>query len=121
MRLFCLFVMLGGLASGQPAQLGIASWYGEELRGRPMANTKPFDPDKLTCAHWDHPLGTKLKVTNIKNGKSVIVRVTDRGPAKRLNRIIDLSAAAFKHLAKPEVGLIRVKVEKHFTSPKSNR
>ena len=115
MRLFCLFVMLGGLVASRGAELGIASWYGEELRGRPMANTQPFDPDKLTCAHWQHPLGVKLKVTNVANGQFVIVKVTDRGPAKRLNRAIDLSAAAFKRIADPRLGLIRVKIEKHLT------
>ena len=85
-----------------------ASWYGNELRGHLMANGYPFNPDALTCASWNYPLGTKLKVTH--NGKSVIVLVTDRGPAKRLHRDIDLSAAAFKALDNPKLGLIDVNI-----------
>jgi len=85
-----------------------ASWYGEELRGRPMANGKPFDPDAFTTASWDHPLGTRLRVT-ASNGNTVTVVVTDRGPAKRLlaqGRVLDLSKAAFTKLADPRVGIV---------------
>lgn len=89
---------------------GIASWYGKECAGRIMANGKPFDPDKMTCASWDYPLGTRLKVSH--DGLSVYVIVTDRGPAKRLHREIDLSRAAFECLAPLSKGLIVVKVEK---------
>src|SRR5688572_3401378 len=103
--------MLGGLASSATAELGIASWYGEELAGKKMANGRPFDPSKLTCAHWDHKFGTRLKVTNIANGKSVVVVCTDRGPHKGLRRAIDLSEAAFKRIAPLKQGLTRVKVE----------
>ncbi len=89
-----------------------ASWYGDELAGRRMANGQRFDPSKLTCASWDFPLGTKLKISN-KN-RSVFVTVTDRGPAKRLyqkGRKIDLSEFAFKQLAPLTTGIIRVRVE----------
>lgn len=101
------------LLSGIPASATIASWYGEEHRGKPMANGKPFDPDKLTCASWFHPLGTVLEVS--RNGKAVRVTVTDRGPAWRLvkqGRGIDLSHAAFHRLADPDLGLITVKVRR---------
>ena len=87
---------------------GIASWYGESHRGRIMANGKRFDPDALTCACWDYPLGTKLLVS--RGRKSVVVTVTDRGPAKHLGRAIDLSAAAFRRLADPRVGLVVVRI-----------
>lgn len=90
-----------------------ASWYGEEHRGLPMANGKPFNPDKLTAASWFYPLGTRVVVTHAD--RSVVVEITDRGPAKRLvkeGRKIDLSRAAFAKLADPDLGLIEVTVEK---------
>ena len=88
-----------------------ASWYGEEHRGLPMANGQPFNPDKLTAASWFFALGTKVVVTHVD--RSVVVEITDRGPAKRLfqeGRKIDLSRAAFAKLANPELGLIDVTV-----------
>jgi rare lipoprotein A len=104
-----------------PPASGQASWYGESHRGKLMANGKPFNPDKLTAASWFYPLGTKVKVTlqddspagRAKSPATVIVIITDRGPAKRLvraGRIIDLSQAAFKELAATELGLIQVEV-----------
>lgn len=94
----------------QPRKL-VASWYGEEAAGKLMANGKPFDPNKYTCASWDYPLGTMLSVST--NGKTVAVVVTDRGPAKRLlqTRQIDLSCAAFSALAPLTTGLVQVTVE----------
>jgi rare lipoprotein A len=98
------------------ATSGVASWYGESHRGRLMANGKKFDPDKLTAASWFYPLGTKVKVTlHVPAGppRSVIVTVTDRGPAKDLvreGRIIDLGHAAFKKLGDPDTGLVPVTV-----------
>lgn len=96
-----------------PATLGaVASWYGPECQGRTMANGKPFDYNKLTCASYHYPLGTRLNVTyyDVATGakKTVKVTVTDRGPAKRLNRSIDLSRAAFRRLAPLGRGLINV-------------
>src|SRR6267154_2095513 len=86
-----------------------ASWYGEQHRGLLMANGQCFDPDKFTAASWFYDLGTKVVVTH--DNRSVIVEITDRGPAKRLARAgrkIDLSRTAFERLADPEVGLIDV-------------
>lgn len=100
------------------AEDGTASWYGAELAGRPTASGQPFDPSKLTCASWNYPLGTRLRVTfGQKNDpkyltKSVVVLVTDRGPNKRLHRVIDLSEAAFAQLADTRRGLIPVKIER---------
>jgi rare lipoprotein A len=91
---------------------GTASWYGEEHRGRLTANGERFNPDHLTCASWHHPFGTKLRVTNQRNGKSVVVVVTDRGPARRLRREIDLSAAAFRSIEDPRRGLTQVRVKR---------
>jgi rare lipoprotein A len=90
-----------------------ASWYGEEHRGRPMSNGKQFNPDKLTAASWFYPLGTRVVVTHA--GRSVVVEITDRGPARRLvneGRKIDLSHAAFARLANPDCGLIVINVKK---------
>ena len=102
--LLCLYSPLSCLGV-----VGTASWYGAGLKGQLMANGKPFNPVSLTCASWNYPLGTKLKITYYK--KMVIVIVTDRGPNKRLKRLIDLSWGAFKQLADPQVGLITVAVE----------
>ncbi len=104
------------LANGAPAT-GMASWYGEAHRGKPMANGKKFDPDKLTAASWYYPLGTKVRVTITEPRhapRSVLVAVTDRGPAKDLvqeGRIIDLARAAFKQLADLDLGLVTVRVQ----------
>src|SRR5437899_475926 len=106
-----------GVAGNAVPTTGLASWYGEEHRGKLMANGKRFNPDKLTAASWFYPLGAKVRVTFQAPGqtpRSVVVRITDRGPARELvreGRIIDLACAAFKHLAPPEVGLVAVKVE----------
>jgi rare lipoprotein A len=91
----------------------LASWYGEKHRGLLMANGQRFDPDKLTAASWFYDLGTKVVVTH--ENRSVIVEITDRGPAKRLlgeGFKIDLSRAAFAKLADPDLGLIAVTVRK---------
>jgi rare lipoprotein A len=94
---------------------GEASFYGDECKGLPMANQKPFNPEAMTCASWFVKLGTKLKVTNVATGASVIVECTDRGPAKRLvknGRIIDLSRESFRMLEKNlGKGLIQVNVQ----------
>ena len=96
---------------------GLASWYGEENRGRLMANGKKFDPNKLTAASWFYPLGTRVRVT-IRSSeferRSVLVTITDRGPAKHLvnhGRVIDLGRAAFERIAEPDLGLVEVTVE----------
>jgi len=104
-----------------PAQSGFASWYGEDHRGRRMANGKRFDPDQLTAASWFYPLGTRVhvvlktdpRVLNPQPPRSVWVTITDRGPHHRLvreGRIIDLSYKVFRRLADPGFGLIEVLV-----------
>jgi rare lipoprotein A len=123
MLLFCCCAWLclnfdtaRGQGGAQPQQ-GIASWYGEEHRGKLMANGHKFDPDKLTAASWFYPLGTRVRVTVADpqfEPRSVIVTVTDRGPAKRLvgqGRVIDLAHAAFQQIAHPDLGLVTVTVE----------
>lgn len=113
-----LFLLLinSALADAKPAT-GLASWYGEDHRGRLMANGRRFNPDKLTAASWFYPLGTKVRVTlksENQNPRTVLVTITDRGPAKELvrdGRIIDLTHAAFRRLGHPKVGLVAVTVE----------
>jgi peptidoglycan lytic transglycosylase len=97
---------------------GLASWYGEEHRGKLMANGRRFDPDKFTAASWFYPLGAKVRVTLTSPSepqRSVVVTITDRGPAKELvrdGRIIDLSHAPFRRLAPPYLGLVSVAVQR---------
>ena len=110
MNLTRLLAVVAAL-SALTAEGKLASWYGDELRGRPVANGKPFDPDALTAASWYFPLGTRVRVTHGTN--SVEVLITDRGPNRRFKeREIDLSRAAFKLLAPLDKGLIAVTVKK---------
>jgi rare lipoprotein A len=88
--------------------VGTASWYGKQHQGLKMANGKRFDRHKLTAASWYFPLGTTLRVVNVKNGESVVVTITDRGPNLRLNRILDLSEAAADRLDYVGQGLTSV-------------
>ncbi len=87
-----------------------ASYYANKFNGRKTASGQIFNNNKLTCAHKTLPFGTKLRVINLKNNKSVIVIVTDRGPFIK-GRIIDLSQAAFKSIASLNSGYITVKIE----------
>ena len=92
---------------------GKSSWYSQADPGILLttANMESFDDSQLTCAIWDLPFNTILKVTNLENGKSVFVRVNDRGPARRLNRAIDLTKAAFSRIADLDKGLADVSIE----------
>ena len=90
--------------------MGMASWYGEEYHGRPTASGEIFDMYKLTAAHRKLPLGTRLRVTNLKNRKRVIVKVNDRGPFVR-GRIIDLSYGAARKIGMIEDGVAKVRIE----------
>jgi rare lipoprotein A len=90
---------------------GVASFYSYECARLPMANGKPFDPEKRTCASWFYKFGTKLVVRSLDTGRSTEVVVTDRGPNKRLvkeGRIIDLSKRAFQDISALEKGLTKV-------------
>ncbi len=91
-------------------QFGVASWYGRFFQGKTTASGEPFNEDALTCAHRTLPLGSLLRVTNLRNHRSVVVRVNDRGPVPQ-DRVIDLSYAAAHLLGFGEKGLAPVKVE----------
>jgi peptidoglycan lytic transglycosylase len=112
-----LLLAAATLRADLPRKEGFASWYGEELRGRLMANGQKFNPDKMTAASWHYPLGTRVRVTvNSKDfpARSVTVTITDRGPAEglmRKGRVIDLGRAAFEKLAPVDLGLVPVIVE----------
>ncbi len=89
---------------------GKASYYSNGLHGRKMSNGERYDCNAFTCAHRTLPFGTRLKVTNPRNGKTVIVRVTDRGPFVR-GRVVDLSYCAARELGIIACGVAYVKVE----------
>jgi len=91
-------------------QVGKASWYGGLFQGKATASGEGYDMYDFTAAHRELPLGTFVKVTNLKNLKSVIVRVNDRGPVTP-GRIIDLSYSAARHLEMHKNGLQKVKIE----------
>lgn len=94
------------------SEVGMASWYGSEMyhKGKVTANGEKFDQNQLTAAHCLLPLPAYVLVTNLENGRSVVVRVNDRGPFKS-DRIIDVSRAAAKELGFLDKGTARVKVE----------
>ncbi len=92
-------------------QRGYATFYGKEAQGGPTASGERFDMNKLTAAHRTLPMGTHVRVTNLKNGRSVEVRINDRGPYGSRSRIIDLSEAAARRLDMIEAGVVPVTVE----------
>ena len=94
----------------KPYQIGTASWYGEYFDGKPTASGEPYDMYDMTAAHLTLPLGTYVKVTNLKNGRTVVVRVNDRGPYIE-GRTIDLSYGAAQALEFTEKGLQRVRLD----------
>jgi rare lipoprotein A len=100
-------------------ETGIASWYGEDHQGLLTANGERFDMHAMTAAHRELPFHTIVRVTNVKTGKLVKVRINDRGPVTR-DRIIDLSSAAGSALGISDKGLITVRLEV-FASDQSPR
>ncbi|MDQ0391828.1 septal ring lytic transglycosylase RlpA family protein [Labrys monachus] len=91
--------------------VGVASYYGKEMGGRRTADGERFNPGGLTAAHRSLPFGTKLRVTNLRNGKTVVVRVSDRGPFAR-GRMIDLSYGAARAIDMLHAGTARVKISR---------
>jgi rare lipoprotein A len=103
-------------------QRGMASWYGEDFHGKQTSNKEIYDMYSMTAAHKTLPFGTHVKVTNLTNGKSVVVRINDRGPFVK-GRIIDLSFAAAQKLGMSETGIspVVIKVLKRFSPKKSSQ
>jgi rare lipoprotein A len=93
-----------------PYQTGTASWYGEQFQGKETASGEPFDMQDFTAAHPTLPLGTFVRVTNLRNGRAVVVRVNDRGPVVD-GRIIDLSYNAARALGFKDRGLQTVRLD----------
>ena len=103
---------IGEKASGRALLTleGVASYYADEFHGRLTSNGETYDMNGLTAAHRTFPFGTKVRVTNLENNLTVIVRVNDRGPFKE-GRIIDLTLGAAKDLEMIRNGTARVKLE----------
>ena len=115
----CLFVLLVLLLAGCAGrnavprgytETGMASWYGKKFHGRLTANGERYNMDALTAAHPKLPFGTVVRVTSLDNGRSVVVRINDRGPFKK-GRIIDLSRAAARKLHMIKRGVVKVRLE----------
>jgi rare lipoprotein A len=92
------------------SQVGVASYYGAKFENRQTANGERFKADSLTAAHRTLPIGTMVRVTNLKNHRSVVVRINDRGPVSR-RRVIDLSPAAARELGIRDQGVMRVRLD----------
>ena len=126
--LLCLVVCLAGVHCGGSAiasskgstASGKASWYGGKFHGRKTASGERFDKRAMTAAHRTLPFGTKVRVTSVNTGRSVVVRINDRGPFGRRERIIDLSEKAAESLGMKNAGVVRVKLEV-LTAPKSKQ
>ena len=117
----CVFVFLTSVACSCAAERkgsnwvgytesGKASYYAKKFQSKKTASGELYDQAKKTAAHKKMPFGAKVKVTNIKNNKSVIVKINDRGPFVK-GRIIDLSRSAFSSIADIDDGVIDVKIE----------
>lgn len=107
------------VAQNETTKVGNATYYGDKWHGRRAADGSIFNQDSLTCAHRTLPFGTLLHVRNPKNGKEVVVRVTDRGPFRR-NTVIDLSKAAAKEIDMIRVGVAKVEITKVGFIPKDS-
>lgn len=98
-------------ARSSDTSIVVASWYGPSFHGRRTASGQVFDQERLTAAHKTLPFGTKLRVTNLRNGRTVLVTVNDRGPFVR-NRQLDLSLGAARRLGLVRPGTAPVLIEK---------
>ncbi len=97
-------------AKSQPYQVGTASWYGEDFEGKTTASGEDYEMYDMTAAHPTLPLGSYVRVTNLRNGRAVVVKVNDRGPIVE-GRIIDLSYGAAQALQFQQRGLQRVRLD----------
>jgi len=100
----------GKVATTKPYQIGVASWYGDYFQGKATASGEPYNMYDLTAAHPTLPLGSWVRVTNLRNGRAVVVRINDRGPVVP-GRIIDLSYNTARVLKFQSQGLQRVRLD----------
>ena len=110
----------GKTARTKPYQIGTASWYGSYFQGRATASGEPYDMYDLTAAHPTLPLGSWVRVTNLRNGRAVVVRINDRGPIVP-GRIIDLSYNTAQVLHFGSKGLQRVRLDVVNNQPKNTQ
>ncbi len=96
------------------SEVGIASWYGDPFHGRPTSNGEIYDKEAFTAAHKTLPLGTRVKVTHLASGRSVLLTVNDRGPFVD-DRVIDVSHRAARELGFADDGLAEVRVQALFS------
>ena len=108
--LLAAIVFTSSTTSAAQTQTGLASYYHDSLHGRKTASGQIYDKHKVSVAHKTLPLGTKVKVTDVKTGRSIVARVNDRGPFVK-GRIVDLSRKAAASLGMIRKGVARVKVE----------
>ena len=98
------------IASHAKAETGRASFYGSESGSR-TASGERFNEEAMTAAHRTRPFGSHVRVTNLRNGRSVMVRINDRGPAKWTGRVIDLSRGAARAIGMLQAGVVPVEIE----------
>ena len=115
-----ILLSAGAVVAGPYDKTGEASWYGKRYHGRTTANGERFDMNALTAAHRRLPFGTMVRVTNLKNRRSLVVRINDRGPYAG-GRIIDLSKRAASILGFQHQGIARVRVEMVKAAPKKKK
>ncbi|NUN99424.1 MAG: septal ring lytic transglycosylase RlpA family protein [Saprospiraceae bacterium] len=111
-KLFLILLLTGTVSAinAQDSETGLASYYGDEFQGRRTAYGDSYDKNKLTAAHKRHPYGTMIRVTRLDNKKSVVVKVTDKGPYIK-GRVIDLSKKAAEKLGMIGDGTVEVEIE----------
>ncbi|SRR5579875_1792491 len=106
----CLPVCTRRITTHLGSKDGLASWYGDEFQGSPTASGEIYDKNALTAAHPDLPLGTQIRVTNLRNRRALILRVNDRGPYVP-GRLLDVSRAAARRLGFVNSGKAWVRIE----------
>jgi rare lipoprotein A len=110
LAVLALALPFGAARASPTIQEGLVSWYGGQFHARPTASGELFDAFAMTMAHPTLPFGTKVRVTNLRNGRSVVLRVNDRGPFVG-SRIADLSQAAAEYLGMLRRGVAQARIE----------
>lgn len=105
------YLILSLLLIANVSYAATASWYGGKFHGRTTASGETYNKWAMTTASNSHKMGTKLKVTNIENGKSVVVKVNDTGGFKKYGRTLDLSRGAFAKIADINKGLVKIRIQ----------